>query len=87
VITGLDRPDGPSAGSGSENVTVVQAGTALDGDGQVVSAGGRVLAVVGTGTDLGRARAAAYARIATIGLQGSFYRTDIAAAVAAEKQV
>jgi phosphoribosylamine--glycine ligase len=32
VITGLDRPDGPSAGSGSENVTVVQAGTALDGD-------------------------------------------------------
>jgi phosphoribosylamine-glycine ligase len=42
--------------------------------------------VVGTGAGLGRARAAAYARIATIGLEGSFYRTDIAAAVAAEKQ-
>jgi phosphoribosylamine--glycine ligase len=65
--------------------TVVQAGTALDGDGRLVSAGGRVLAVVGTGPDLARAREAAYARIATIGLEGSFYRTDIAA-VAAEKQ-
>jgi phosphoribosylamine--glycine ligase len=79
LITGLDRPDGDDA-------TVVQAGTALDGEGHVVSAGGRVLAVVGTGAGLGRARAAAYARIATIGLEGSFYRTDIAAAVAAEKQ-
>jgi phosphoribosylamine--glycine ligase len=83
VITGLEDR---STGSGSGDATVVQAGTAVNGDGHVVSAGGRVLAVVGTGADLGRARAAAYARIATIGLEGSFYRTDIAAAVAAEKQ-
>ncbi len=65
---------------------VVQAGTATDAQGRVVSSGGRVLAVVGTGADLDRARAAAYARIATLELEGSFYRTDIAAR-AAEKQV
>ncbi|MFL6027286.1 MAG: phosphoribosylamine--glycine ligase [Friedmanniella sp.] len=79
VITGLDRP--------TTDATVVQAGTALEADGRVVSAGGRVLAVVGTGPDLAAARGAAYSRIATIGLDGSFYRTDIAAAAAAEKQV
>jgi phosphoribosylamine--glycine ligase len=79
VITGLDQPH-------LDDATVVQAGTALDADGQVVSAGGRVLAVVGTGADLAQARAAAYGRIAMIGLEGSFYRTDIAATVAAEKQ-
>ena len=50
--------------------------------GQVVSAGGRVLAVVGTGADLTGAREAAYARIARIDLEGAFYRTDIAAAAA-----
>ncbi len=78
VITGLDdhRAD----------TLVVQAGTALDPDGHVVSAGGRVLAVVGTGADLTRARDAAYARIATLGLEGSFYRTDIAAAAAAAEE-
>ena len=44
----------------------------------MVSAGGRVLAVVGTGPDLAAAREVAYAGIARIGLQGSFYRHDIA---------
>lgn len=78
VLTGLELSSPPGT-------AVVQAGTALDDEGRVVSAGGRVLAVVGTGADLGAAREAAYARIATLGLEGSFYRTDIAAAVA-EKQ-
>ncbi len=78
VIAGLDAD--------SDDSLVVQAGTITDAQGRVVSSGGRVLAVVGTGADLGRARAAAYARIATLELEGSFYRTDIAAR-AAEKQV
>ena len=78
VVTGLNAPS-------SDAASVVQAGTALDDGGRVVSAGGRVLAVVGTGPVLGAARDAAYARMATLGLEGSFYRTDIAAAVA-EKQ-
>ena len=69
-----------------EGASVVQAGTAADAQGRVVSSGGRVLAVVGTGADLARARERAYARLATVELEGSFHRTDIAAA-AAEKQV
>ncbi|SDT36841.1 phosphoribosylamine--glycine ligase [Friedmanniella luteola] len=77
---------GPSTSSGSGGSSVVQAGTAVDAEGRVVSSGGRVLAVVGTGDDLAQARERAYARIATCTLEGSFYRTDIAAA-AAEKQV
>jgi phosphoribosylamine--glycine ligase len=61
---------------------VVQAGTASDAEGRVVSSGGRVLAVVGTGSDLTAAREAAYARMALLELEGGFYRTDIAAAAA-----
>jgi phosphoribosylamine--glycine ligase len=48
----------------------------------VVSAGGRVLSVVATGGDLATARQSAYEMVATIGLRGSHYRTDIAAAAA-----
>ena len=69
-----------------EGAGVVQAGTASDDDGRVVSAGGRVLAVVGTGEDLTQARERAYARIATVELEGSFYRTDIAAAAAMNQE-
>ena len=59
---------------------VVQAGTALDPEGQLISSGGRVLAVVGIGDDLEQARDRAYAAIGRISLEGSFYRSDIAAA-------
>ena len=75
-------PIGGLDGAAEDGSSVVQAGTALDADGRVVSAGGRVLAVVGTGSDLAQARDRAYSRIATLELEGSFYRTDIAAAAA-----
>ncbi|MCW2802840.1 MAG: phosphoribosylamine---glycine ligase [Propionibacteriaceae bacterium] len=71
--------DGPLA----DGAHIIQAGTALDDQGRLLSAGGRVLAVVGTGADLAAARNAAYASIAQIRLSGSFYRSDIAQ-VAAE---
>ena len=71
VITGADGPD------------VFQAGTAYDSEGHLVSAGGRVLSVMGLGATLGDARAAAYDRIETIDLRGGHYRHDIAAAAAA----
>ena len=71
-ITGLDQVT-------SEGAVVVHAGTAVDADGRLVSSGGRVLCVVGTGADLGLAREQAYRGIAKINLPGSFYRTDIAA--------
>ncbi|NNG38827.1 phosphoribosylamine--glycine ligase [Flexivirga sp. ID2601S] len=65
---------------------VLHAGTARDGDGTLVSAGGRVLSAVGVGPDLPAARAAAYAVVDGIALRGSQHRTDIAKA-AAEGQV
>nr|WP_294691165.1 phosphoribosylamine--glycine ligase [uncultured Friedmanniella sp.] len=81
---GTPRTGDPIGGldGAAEGTSVVQAGTARDADGRVVSAGGRVLAVVGTGADLAQARSRAYARIAGLELAGSFYRTDIAAAAA-----
>ena len=47
-------------------------------DGAVVSTGGRVLSVVGTGPDLAAARDDAYRRLAGIRLVGSHHRSDIA---------
>ena len=54
-------------------------GQPLDPAGQLVSAGGRVLNLVGTGQDTQQARAAAYRLAGTIGLRGGWYRGDIAA--------
>ena len=70
VITGADRPG------------VIHAGTARRADGALVSAGGRVLSVTATGADLAAARAAAYALLDGIHLDGSHHRTDIAARAA-----
>jgi phosphoribosylamine---glycine ligase len=58
---------------------VLHAGTAIDADGDLVSAGGRVLNVVGSGPDVAAARAAAYELAATIAMPGGWYRHDIAA--------
>ena len=66
-----------------EGVHVLHAGTALDGEGRVVSAGGRLLSVTATGADLAQARERAYAAVANIGLAGSHHRSDIAARAAA----
>ena len=59
---------------------MIHAGTALDADGAVVSAGGRVLTVVALGADLREARERAYDAVGTIELDGGQYRTDIALA-------
>ena len=64
-----------------DGVHVLHAGTAAP-DGVLVSSGGRVLSVVGTGADLAVARDTAYAGVDRIHLDGSQHRTDIAAAVA-----
>jgi phosphoribosylamine--glycine ligase len=70
-ITGIDDAERVAG------VHVLHAGTALR-DGVLVSAGGRVLSVVGTGSDLTAARATAYAGVDRITLPGSHHRTDIA---------
>ena len=63
-----------------DGVHVLHAGTAADG-GRLMSAGGRVLSVVGVGPDLDEARARAYAGVDAITLDGGQHRTDIAAGV------
>ncbi len=62
----------------SGHAYVLHAGTATDAAGDLVSAGGRVLNVVGSGPDLADARAAAYACAGMIRLPGGWYRRDIA---------
>jgi phosphoribosylamine--glycine ligase len=63
--------------AGSEVDGVLHGGTRRREDGAVVSAGGRVLSVVGTGADLAAAREDAYRRVVEIKLPGSHYRSDI----------
>ena len=75
-VTGLDTVGGQGTGAGP--AWVLHAGTGRNAGGQVISAGGRVLSVVGTGADLAAARAAAYTAIAGVGLPGGQYRHDIA---------
>lgn len=72
VITGVDAVTEPD--------DVLHAGTATSEQGDLVSAGGRVLSVVATGADLAAARDRAYAALARIDLPDSQHRSDIALA-------
>ena len=65
-----------------EGVTVFHAGTARDAGGQLVTAGGRVLAVTGQGRTLSEARERAYRGVSEIHFEGMQFRTDIAARAA-----
>jgi phosphoribosylamine--glycine ligase len=70
-ITGLDQVD--------DAVTVFHAGTRVDDStAGVVTSGGRVLTVTGTGRSLNEARETAYANVSRIHFEDCFYRTDIA---------
>jgi phosphoribosylamine--glycine ligase len=56
---------------------VFHAGTTLDADGKVVTAGGRVLCVCALGTSVEGAQRSAYAALANITWDGEFHRNDI----------
>ncbi len=71
-ITGMDQAQQVPG------VTVFQAGTALDKDGQLVTAGGRVLNVTAMGDTLEQARERAYQAVDLIHFQGMVCRRDIA---------
>ena len=85
VVAAENYPGRPRVGdviTGSEGDGVLHAGTARRDDGAVISSGGRVLSVVGTGADLMAAREATYRTVSSIRLPGSHFRTDIALAAA-----
>jgi phosphoribosylamine--glycine ligase len=75
-IEGLDRI------GDVDGAWVLHAGTRRDDAGRVVSSGGRVLSVVGTGPDLAAARVTVYRAVGLLGLRGSHHRRDIAQAAA-----
>ena len=70
-----------------EGAIVFHAGTALDSEGRLVTAGGRVLAVTGTGATLAEARERAYAGVDRIHFEGALVRRDIAATAAAQEGI
>jgi phosphoribosylamine--glycine ligase len=81
VVAAEGYPGTPRVGDpirGADGDGVLHAGTRRRDDGAVVSSGGRVLSVVGTGADLAAARDDAYRRLDTVHLAGSHHRTDIA---------
>jgi phosphoribosylamine--glycine ligase len=85
VLAAENYPGRPRVGDvivGSEADGVLHAGTTRRDDGAVVSSGGRVLSIVGTGPDLDSARSRAYGVMGSIRLPGSHFRTDIGLAAA-----
>ncbi|MFI5616206.1 phosphoribosylamine--glycine ligase [Streptomyces sp. NPDC051567] len=95
VIASHNYPGDPRTGDPIEGLAevaaedgpdtyVLHAGTRREGD-AVVSAGGRVLSVTATGSDLAQAREKAYKAVARIRLDGAQHRTDIAAEAAAHR--
>ncbi|MGH2872750.1 MAG: phosphoribosylamine--glycine ligase [Solirubrobacteraceae bacterium] len=89
VLASAGYPETASSGdpiSGLESVAptvfVTHAGTGRGRDGEVVTAGGRVLSVTALGRDSTAARAAAYAAADVIAFEGKQLRRDIALRVA-----
>ena len=70
IITGLDTVEGS---------VVFHAGTALDAEGHVVTAGGRVIAVSSYGNDKAEALAKSFAEAQKIQFDGKYFRRDIGA--------
>lgn len=88
VLASAGYPDKPRTGveisgldevAGHDGVHVFHAGTAMR-DGEIVTSGGRVLNIVGTGADRAAARRTAYDAVSAISFDGMHHRTDIAAA-------
>ena len=89
VVAAAGYPESPRTGDVLDGVDeaaeiadayVLHAGTRRDADGRLLSSGGRVLSIVGTGRDVAEARARAYEAAGLIRLDGSHMRTDIALA-------
>jgi len=68
--------DGLEAAASLDDVLVFHAGTA-NGDNAIVTAGGRVLTIVGRGKDYSEAIARAYLGVSKVSFAGMHYRRDI----------
>ncbi|MGN6575359.1 MAG: phosphoribosylamine--glycine ligase [Nocardioides sp.] len=88
VVAAQNYPDTPRRGDvvhgvhdadRLEGVDVIHAGTAVDDEGHLVTAGGRVLAVTAVAATVADARTRAYEGVAKIRIDGGHHRTDIAA--------
>jgi phosphoribosylamine--glycine ligase len=74
-----DRIDGIDAAAAVPGATVFCAGVTAADDGALVTAGGRVINVVGQGPDIDAARAVAYEALEHLRWPGLHHRRDIAA--------
>jgi phosphoribosylamine--glycine ligase len=95
VVASAGYPGAPRTGVSIEGVDeatlvpgvmVFHAGTAIDDEDRLVTAGGRVLAVTGTGPTIREARDRAYLGVEQIRFEGMQFRTDIAARAAEEER-
>src|SRR5439155_1044537 len=85
VLASRGYPENPSTGdpvtlrpSASSNIVVFHAGTARNSNGELVTAGGRVINVTATGPSVESARKDAYSVIGkSVHFGGMHYRTDI----------
>jgi phosphoribosylamine--glycine ligase len=81
-ITGLttthDTSEEPNSKTSRDHVVTFHAGTSIDAQGRLMSAGGRVLGVTALADTVTQARVLAYETVANIHLEGAQYRTDIA---------
>ncbi len=80
VIEGIDAAT-------AQGATVFAAGVGRDGEDRLVTAGGRVLAVTGTGATVAAARRRAYAAAGCVSWPGMHYRTDIAGSATEEAPI
>lgn len=79
LCTGLDSLSG--------DITVFHAGTSNDSSGQLVTSGGRVLAVVSVTKSLEISVSRALQAASLVSFEGAFYRTDIAATAIKSRSV
>jgi phosphoribosylamine--glycine ligase len=94
VVATPGYPTAPRAGAAIQgldavaeldDVLVFHAGVGADTEGRLVTAGGRVLNVVGLGATIADARARAYEGVGRIRFPGMQFRSDIAAEAAEEE--
>ena len=80
VIASSGYPLSPSSGDlivGADGPGYQHAGTRLDDDGRLMTAGGRAICCTATGDTLEAARSAAYELVDRVKIDGGVWRTDI----------